>query len=149
MAYHHESSWTLARRDAGGQHDNMCRTQASGEEGQLCGRLGFTATTQFLVALPCLAAAGFALVVSGIGAQTLLQSAVAAAMRGRIMALYGMIFRGGPAFGALLMGAFSERFGLRAPVAAGALLCVLYWLWVRLHEPIVAHQFEVAAESAE
>jgi MFS family permease len=111
--------------------------------------LGFTATAQFWVALPCLAVAGFALVVSGVGAQTLLQSAVAAAMRGRVMALYGMIFRGGPAFGALLMGTFSEQFGLRAPVAAGALLCALYWIWARLREPIVAGQLEAAPESAE
>src|SRR5258708_39048802 len=59
--------------------------------------LGFAATARFWVALPCLALAGFALVVSGIGAQTLVQSAVDPAMRGRVLALYGMIFRGGPA----------------------------------------------------
>jgi len=37
-------------------------------------------------------------------------------MRGRIMALYGMIFRAGPAIGAVLMGSLSERFGLRVPL---------------------------------
>jgi MFS family permease len=111
--------------------------------------LAFTATAVFWVALPCLAVAGFSLVVSGIGAQTLLQSAVDAAMRGRVMALYGMIFRGGPAFGALVMGAVSERFGLRLPVAAGAFCCALYWLWARLRQAHVADQLEVAPGSAE
>ena len=111
--------------------------------------LGFTATAKFWVALPCLAVAGFGLVVSGIGAQTLVQSAVDTAMRGRVMALYGTIFRGGPAFGTLLMGMFSEQFGLRLPVAAGALLCALYWLWARLRLPIVADRLETAPESAE
>jgi MFS family permease len=111
--------------------------------------LGFTATARFWVALPCLAVAGFGLVVSGIGAQTLVQSAVATAMRGRIMALYGMIFRGGPALGALVMGMVSEQAGLRAPVAAGALLCALYWLWARLRQKLLADRLEAAPESAE
>jgi predicted MFS family arabinose efflux permease len=111
--------------------------------------LGFAATAQFWIALPCLAIAGFGLVVSGIGAQTLVQSAVATAVRGRVMALYGMIFRGGPALGALVMGVASEHIGLRAPVAAGAILCALYWLWARPQQPLVAGQLESAPESAE
>jgi MFS family permease len=111
--------------------------------------LGFTATARFWIALPCLAVAGFGLVVSGIGAQTLVQSAVATAMRGRVMALYGMIFRGGPALGALVMGMASEQAGLRAPVAAGALLCTLYWLWARLRQGLVADRLEALPESAE
>jgi len=111
--------------------------------------VGFTVTARFWIALPCLAVAGFGLVVSGIGAQTLVQSAVDAAMRGRVMALYGMIFRGGPALGALVMGLFSEQFGLRLPVAAGALLCTVYWLWARLRQPVVAERLEAATESAE
>ena len=111
--------------------------------------VGFTATAEFWIALPCLGAAGFGLVVSGIGAQTLVQSAVDTAIRGRIMALHGMIFRGGPAFGALIMGLFSEQYGLRLPVAAGALLCAVYWLWARLRQSNVAERLETAEESAE
>ncbi len=103
--------------------------------------VGFTATGQFWIALPSLAAAGFGLVVSGIGAQTLVQSAVDTAIRGRIMALHGMIFRGGPAF--------SEQYGLRLPVAAGALLCAVYWLWARLRQSTVAERLETAEEGAE
>jgi predicted MFS family arabinose efflux permease len=111
--------------------------------------LSFAATAQFWIALPCLGVAGFGLVVSGIGAQTLVQSAVATAMRGRVMALYGMIFRGGPALGALVMGMASEHIGLRAPVAAGAVLCAAYWLWARAQQPLVADQLESLPESAE
>jgi predicted MFS family arabinose efflux permease len=70
-------------------------------------------------------------------------------MRGRVMALYGMIFRGGPAFGALLMGMASEHIGLRAPVAGGAVLCALYWLWARARQSLVADQLESVPESAE
>jgi MFS family permease len=93
--------------------------------------LAFTATRHYWIALPSLFAIGFAMVVTGIGVQTLLQLEVEPAMRGRVMAIFGMIIRGGPALGALLMGAASEAVGLRLPVAAGALLCVGVWLWAR------------------
>ena len=96
------------------------------------GILGFTATSNFALALACVFLAGAAMTITGIGAQTLIQAAVASGMRGRVMALYGMVFRAGPALGALVMGAFSERFGLRLPLAVGAALscgfCAFIWL---------------------
>jgi len=55
------------------------------------------ATDQFWLALPCVFVAGAAMTITGTGAQTLIQAAVDAKMRGRVMALYGMIFRSGPA----------------------------------------------------
>ena len=79
----------------------------------------------------CVALAGFAMVVAGVGTQTLMQSAVEEDMRGRVLSLFGLIFRGGPALGALVMGAASEAVGLQAPLAVGALLgigaCGLLW----------------------
>ncbi len=89
--------------------------------------LAFTATNRFYVALPCVFVAGCAMTITGIGAQTLIQSAVEISMRGRIMALYGMIFRAGPALGAVLMGSLSERFGLRLPLAVGAVVSCGFW----------------------
>jgi MFS family permease len=95
--------------------------------------LAFTATDQFYVALPCVFLAGCAMTITGIGAQTLIQAAVDIGMRGRIMALYGMIFRAGPALGAVLMGSLSERFGLRLPLAIGAVVSCGFWAvtWAR------------------
>ena len=61
--------------------------------------IGFAATDIFWLALPCAAAAGFALIVVGVGEQTLLQNAVDPGLRGRVMSLYGMINRGAPAKG--------------------------------------------------
>jgi predicted MFS family arabinose efflux permease len=104
--------------------------------------LAFTATTSFWFALPCLFVAGFSLVVNGIGAQTVIQTAVDGAMRGRVMSLYGMIFRGGPALGALVMGTSASQVGLRLPVACGALLCIGFWLWARLRQQRIAASFE-------
>jgi len=45
------------------------------------------------------------------------------------MGLYGLIFRGAPAIGALAAGVASAHFGLRWPVVFGAVLVVAVWLW--------------------
>ena len=104
--------------------------------------LAFTATDRFMLALPCVFLAGTAMTITGIGAQTLLQAAVDIRMRGRIMALYGMIFRAGPAVGAVLMGSLSERFGLRLPLALGALVSCGFWAWTRLKQRSMAETLE-------
>jgi predicted MFS family arabinose efflux permease len=84
--------------------------------------LAFALCPWFWPAVVCVALVGWAMVVSGAGTQTVLQSAVDEHMRGRALSLFGLIFRGGPALGALAMGAASEVLGLQAPLAAGALL---------------------------
>lgn len=63
---------------------------------------------------------GFGMVVSGIASQTVIQLAVPDRLRGRMLALHSMIFRGAPALGALAFGALSDMTGLRGPLAAGA-----------------------------
>ena len=104
--------------------------------------LAFTATDRFIVALPCVFLAGTAMTITGIGAQTLLQAAVDVRLRGRIMALYGMIFRAGPAVGAVLMGSLSGHFGLRLPLAAGAFVSCSFWAWTRLKQKRIAETLE-------
>ena len=47
------------------------------------------------------------------------------------MALYGMIFRAGPAVGAVLMGTLSEYLGLRLALALGAVVSAGFWLATR------------------
>ncbi len=105
--------------------------------------VAFTSTDIFWVALPCLFVAGSGMVVTGIAAQTLVQSAVAPSMRGRVMGLYGMIFRGGPALNALLMGLLSSQFGLRLPLAAGAMICVALWGWARWRQGALTRALEM------
>jgi predicted MFS family arabinose efflux permease len=89
--------------------------------------IAFTATDSFTMALPCVFIAGAAMVITGIGAQTLIQASTDRGMAGRVMALYGMIFRAGPALGAVVMGSASEHFGLRWPLAIGAVVSCLCW----------------------
>jgi predicted MFS family arabinose efflux permease len=58
------------------------------------------------------------------------------------MALYGMIFRAGPAVGAVLMGSLSQRFGLRLPLAVGALVSCGFWAWTRIKQKRIAETLE-------
>lgn len=91
--------------------------------------IGFAATNLYGFALICLMITGFAVIIIGVGEQTLLQNAVDPAMRGRVMSLYGMIGRGAPAIGAIVMGSLAEVFGFQAPVLVGAVMMIGLWFW--------------------
>src|SRR5213080_3774779 len=110
--------------------------------------LAFTATDQFYLALPCVLVAGAAMTITGTGAQTLIQAAVDTRMRGRVMALYGMIFRAGPAVGAVLMGSASEHIGLRLSLEIGASISCGFWLLTRLRHKRIAAALEDAPAPA-
>jgi predicted MFS family arabinose efflux permease len=87
------------------------------------------ATDTLWVALPAVAVVGLATSSAGIAMQSLIQLASDRAMRGRVMGLYGLIFRGAPAIGALGAGAASAWFGLRPPIILGALLVLAAGAW--------------------
>ena len=86
--------------------------------------------------------------ITGTGAQTLIQAAVDARMSGRVMALYGMIFRAGPAVGAVLMGTLSEYLGLRLALALGAILSGIFWLATRFRHKSMAAGLECSPMGA-
>ncbi len=109
---------------------------------------GFTLTTNYWVAIGCVFLCGFSLVTTGISAQTLIQSAVDPAMRGRVLGLYGMLFRGGPAFNALVLGWLASPLGLRVAVALGAGVSLAYWGWARLRQPAMERALEAEAQGA-
>jgi MFS family permease len=91
--------------------------------------MAFAATTNFWLALAVIGVLGFATAVSGTGSQTLVQYAVQSEVRGRVMALYSIIVRGLPAFGAVLTGWFADFYGLRLAVAVSAVVCLTAWAW--------------------
>ncbi|NQV56391.1 MAG: MFS transporter, partial [Rhodospirillales bacterium] len=80
----------------------------------------FAVTGHILIGMMAVAMFGFSMSTSGNCAQILIQSAVQGSMRARAMSLYSLTFRGAPALGAMLFGAFSVIYGLQAPVAIGA-----------------------------
>jgi MFS family permease len=100
--------------------------------GQALTAIAIIATDRLWLALPAVVAYGFCVSVAGIASQTLVQLASERSMRGRVMSLYGLIFRGGPALGALGAGIISVHLGLRWPVVIGAILLTAAWLWTWL-----------------
>ena len=103
--------------------------------GQALSAIAIIATDRLWLAVPAVVAYGFCVSAAGIASQTLVQLASDRSMRGRVMALYGLIFRGGPAIGALGAGILSVHLGLRWPVVIGAVLLVAAWLWTYAGPP--------------
>ena len=100
-------------------------TSAGGAIAAICA----CATDTMWVGVPAVAAFGFCLSSAGIAIQTIIQLTSDRAMRGRVMGLYGLIFRGAPAIGALAAGIASAHFGLRWPVVFGALIVIAAAGW--------------------
>ncbi len=68
---------------------------------------------------------GFTQACTGTGTQTLIQSFVPDSLRGRVMSVWLVIGRGGPAFGALIIGIVAEFIGFPLPIMAGGFLTAL------------------------
>jgi MFS family permease len=83
------------------------------------------------IAAACFGVVGFAMLVGGVGSQTLMQSAVDSGMRARVMSLFIVISWGLPAFGALAAGWIATFAGLPLTIAAGGVLTIVLWLWAR------------------
>jgi len=72
----------------------------------------------------------------------LMQNAVDGAYRGRVMSLYGMIYRGGPALGALAIGALAEHVGISNALLPGVIMSAAAFTWVFLRRNSVAPALE-------
>lgn len=88
-----------------------------------------------IISFAALACAGYATVATGVGMQTILQMGTPSRLRGRVLSTHGIILTCGTATGALLFGATADAFGLRWPVAVGALIALAATLWFRRHHP--------------
>ncbi|MFN6954029.1 MAG: MFS transporter [Acetobacteraceae bacterium] len=89
----------------------------------------FVSTGMFALGVLSAAAIGAMASLHGIAVQTLVQSASDPAMRGRVLAVWGLITRAGPAAGALALGAAGEAFGMAWPVYAAVLLALGIVAW--------------------
>jgi MFS family permease len=82
---------------------------------------------------------------------TLIQVMVPDALRGRVMAVYSMMFMGMAPIGALLGGALSDRLGAPLTVAMGGIASIGAAVWFGLHLPkirVEARQLIVAQTMA-
>ncbi|GAB6125203.1 MFS transporter [Humidesulfovibrio idahonensis] len=85
----------------------------------------FAQSPNFWLSAGLLLPVGFSMIVSMAAANTMLQTLCPDELRGRVMALYSMVFMGMAPFGALLSGSLAHMFGAKATVTAGGVACVL------------------------
>jgi MFS family permease len=84
----------------------------------------FSLSRVFWLSAALLVPVGFFMMLQMASSNTLIQSMVPDALRGRVMAIYSMMFMGMAPFGALLAGTLADRFGAPATVSLGGVLCI-------------------------
>jgi MFS family permease len=79
---------------------------------------------------------GFFIMLQMACSNTLIQAMVPDALRGRVMAVYSMMFMGMAPFGALLGGALADRLGAPITVATGGLASIVGAIWFGKQLPV-------------
>jgi MFS family permease len=95
--------------------------------------------------------AGFFMMMEMASSNTLIQSMVPDRLRGRVMAVYSMMFMGMAPLGALMAGALAEPLGAPLTVAIGGIICIIGGAIFAANLPQLrgpARQFIVAQQMA-
>jgi MFS family permease len=105
-----------------------------------CGGFGaslviFALSRTFWVSVILLLPVGYCMMLQMACSNTLIQVMVPDALRGRVMAVYSMMFMGMAPIGALFGGAMAERLGAPHTIAIGGLASLLGACWFGLHLP--------------
>jgi MFS family permease len=94
-----------------------------------CGGFGislalFSISKSFWLSTALLVPVGFCMMLGMSSSNTLIQAMVPDQLRGRIMAVYSMMFMGMAPFGAFLGGALADRLGAAVTVAMGGVVAI-------------------------
>jgi MFS family permease len=84
----------------------------------------FSWSRNFWLSAALLLPVGFGMMLQMSSSNTLIQAMVPDHLRGRVMAVYSMMFMGMAPFGALLGGALADRLGAPVTVTMGAVACL-------------------------
>lgn len=85
----------------------------------------FSFSRSFWLSAVFLVPAGFAMMIQMAASNTLVQSMIPDELRGRVMAVYSMMFMGMAPLGAILAGSLAETIGAPYTVAIGGAVCIL------------------------
>jgi MFS family permease len=84
----------------------------------------FSLSRSFWLSAALLVPVGFSMMIQMASSNTLVQSMVPNNLRGRVMAVYSMMFMGMAPIGALLAGALAERLSAPTTVMIGGAVCI-------------------------
>jgi MFS family permease len=88
------------------------------------GLMVFALSRAFWLSAALLFVVGMSMITQAASTNTLIQSMVPDALRGRVMAVYAMMFMGMSPIGALVEGALAERIGAPYTLVIGGCICV-------------------------
>jgi MFS family permease len=97
----------------------------------------FALSKWFWLSVLLLVPVGYFIMLQMASSNTLIQVMVPDELRGRVMAVYSMMFMGMAPVGALLGGALSDRLGAPLTVAIGGLASVAGAIWFGMHLPTI------------
>jgi MFS family permease len=142
--------WLASRPDSSGLGRNI---PAAGVVFS-CGLIAFAFSRVLWLSVLLLVVTGFGFMVQIASSNTLLQTIVEDAKRGRVMSFFLMAYFGTTPFGSLAAGMASARIGVPYTLATGGALCLLgvAWFAARLHslyEDIAPTLVPVGATSQE
>jgi MFS family permease len=100
----------------------------------------FSFSTRFWLSMTLLIPVGFTMMVQMAASNTLLQSMVPDQLRGRVIAVYSMMFMGMAPFGAFFAGAVAHRIGAPWTVAIGGVACIAGAIAFRMNLPKIRGQ---------
>jgi MFS family permease len=95
----------------------------------------FSLSRNFWLSMVLLIPTGFSMMVQMASSNTLIQSMVPDRLRGRVMAIYSMMFVGMAPFGALLAGVLAHLLGAPMTVAIGGVVCIAGAIVFGFHLP--------------
>jgi MFS family permease len=111
----------------------------------------FSLSRSFWLSAALLLPVGFSVMVEMASSNTLIQSLVPDALRGRVMAVYSMMFMGMAPFGSLLAGTLAQQLHAPGTVALGGIVCMAGALVFAVYLPAwrqEARQIIVALQEA-
>jgi MFS family permease len=105
-----------------------------------CFLIAFSLSRTLWLSTALLAPVGYCMMLEMSSSNTLIQSMTPDALRGRVMAVYSMMFMGMAPFGALFGGALAQRFGAPVTVAIGGTASILGALVFARHLPLMREE---------
>ncbi len=103
-------------------------------------------TNIFWVAVVCAAILSAVATYAGIGGQLIVQNTIHGAVRGRVMSIWGIILRGGPASGAWMVGTLATYGNLQSAFIIATTLFLFIWFWAAPKTTEMSKNLERSAE---